>query len=246
MQKDIISYHLMTLHRQIKPLGQCGDLQEAVRAYEQCLASFPQAGRAGSADLPELLEELAQLHHARGDSAAALSALEQAISHYHRLGRPYQLRLAEALQQQGALHQTAGNKPAALGRYEESLSILRQRAPSEAALLTIQALKHMGCLHYEMQHFPEAIQCLEETLHLTEIYLPQQTAPVKLETAAVATLAAAIRMSLPTNTVTTTRSTTQFITLAEQYLDGLDGGDHLVDKRREELKYVKRVLEGLL
>ncbi|MCB0565112.1 MAG: tetratricopeptide repeat protein [Phaeodactylibacter sp.] len=226
-----------------RTLDQCGDLQEAVRAYEQSLASAE-----GPAGLPELLEELAQLYHARGDSPAALSSQKQAIGHYHNLGRPYRLKLAHALQQLGAMHQTGGDMTAALRRHEESLSILRRLPPSESALLTIQALKYMGGLHYEMQHFPAAIQCFEETLNLTEKYQAQQLPPVKLEAAAMATLAAAMRMGLANKeqTITNTRSTAQFITLAEQYLDGLDREDHLVEKRLEELKYLKRVLEGLL
>ena len=133
-----------------KTLDQCSDLQEAVRAYEQCLASFPQAGAEGIAGLPELLEELAQLYHARGDSPAALSSQEQAIGHYHGLGRPYQLKQAHALQQLGAFHQAEGDMPAALRCHEESLSILRRLPPSEGAILMIQALKYMGGLHYEM------------------------------------------------------------------------------------------------
>lgn len=206
-------------------------------------APFTPAGQKGALLLSEDAENCTEEPE---DVQAKLAGLEKAINYYRSSGKTGRPKLAESLQQLGSLYQDEGNHKEALRHYEESLSLLQQMPPSEAASPKAQALKQLGSLHYELQHLPEALQYFEAALNLTEEQFTPQSDPAKLEASAIAILSAALRIATGEQAGTNGRSASQFITLAERYLKRLGQEGHLVKKRMEELKYTKRVLEGLL
>lgn len=222
--------------------------------------SFPRAGSlerqapfipfvaAGQNDKARFLEEMEKCAVGLEELQARRAGLDKTIARYRELGRPGQLKLAEALQQLGALYREEGDKQKAMQHYEESLSTLRLMPFSETNTLVAGVLKELGSLHCEMQQLPAALLYFEEALNITRQHSTPLSDPAKLEAAAIASLAAAIRMNIPIQKQAGTngRSASQLLALAEQFLAGLNEEGHLVKKRLEELKYLKRVMEGLL
>ena len=218
--------------------------QDMSPEHLSCLPALPNEQNSSS----RFLQQVRICSEGLEDSSAKRPGLEKAISRYRNQEEAGQLKLAEAIQQLGALSHKEGKWEEALLHYEESLAILRLLPLSEAAAPVSWALKQMGSLHYEMQHLKTAIHCLEEALDLTEKHTAPRSSQEKLEVAAMATLAAAIRMELLIEGQgnTTGRNASQFLTLAQYYLDGLNEEDHLVKKRSEELKYMNRILWEIL
>lgn len=215
-------------------------------AIRERAPSAPPFVLAGQEEPPSFSENTEKCTEETENVQAKRAELEKAVNYYRSAGKTSWLELAGSLQQLGSLYQNEGNRDEALRHYEESLSLLQQMPSSETASSKAHALKQLGSLHYELQRFPEALQHFEAALDLTEKHFTPQSGPSKLEASSIAILSAALRMATGEQARINGRSTPQFIALAERYLEGLDQENHLVRKRMEELKYSKRVLEGLL
>ena len=198
---------------------------------------------------PEIMEEWNHNKEDIDTLSAAAAVLEKAVAHYRNRGEAERLKLAGALMELAGLDQQREDQQEALNHYQESLSVLQQLPLSQAATPMIKVLKQMGSLHYEMQHFPETARCFEEALGLSGQSTTSPSGPAKLEAAAMATLAAAIRMAPATtgHGQSGRHAARRLTTLAEQYLNGVDKEEgYLVDKQQGELRAQLGVLKRLL
>ena len=110
-----------------------------------------------------------------------------------------------------------------------------------------RVLKQTGSMHYEMQHLPEAFHYFEKALDIATKSACPPSDSEKLEAAAIATLSAAIQMEISIEgQAATGQHASYFIALAEKFMEGLNEEGHFVKKRMEELKYMNRVLKGML
>lgn len=202
----------------------------------------------GQGDSSRFLEQVAQCCDGLEPSPAMQPGLERSIRQYRTLGEQGRLKLAETLQQLGALLREKGDKPSALRCFEESLAILRKLPPSDRAAPLAGGLKQAGDILYGMQRLPEAARYFEEALRISEKNPILSSDSEKLEAAAIATLSAAIRIEQAAGEQEGDigRRASEFIALSEKYLKAIREEEYLVKKRMEELKYVNRVLRGII
>ena len=218
------------------------------KAMAEAQAPHPLFLPEGQEDSSRFLKQVAKCSEGLDNSAELRAGLEQSISYYRNLNEAGQLKLAEALQQLGALHHKEGTRQKALSCYEESLSLLRQLPADDAAAPMDRALKQTGSIHYEMQRLPEAFHYFEKALDIATKSACPPSDSEKLEAAAIATLSAAIQMEIAIEgqAKATGQQASHFIALAEKFMEGLNEEGRLVKKRMEELKYMNRVLKGML
>ncbi len=247
MQEAILIEQARALRKEAETLDRCGALQEAARAYELSLSTFSHAGKACQAETAGLLQKLSSLQRGQGDLPAAQSSLEQAVGLYRNMGASYNSKTAETLYQMGSLQQEQGAYEEALQYYEETLSALDTLPPTETASMKVKALKQMGSLYFENKQFAPALRCFESAVGLAGEYLPP-TAPMRLETAAIATLAAAIRMrqSAEGQEAPAGHSAAQFIALAERQLGSLNEAGPLAEQWREKISSLKGALKEMM